>query len=179
MAGLKISELPVLTAITSDDIIPFTDIGTLTTSYITFANFLASFYTTGSWSPVVTFATPGDLAVGYAAAVGTYTKINKQVRASFTIITSSFTHTTASGNFKITGFPFTSASSGHVYPGSMQFSGYTKANYTMVTPVVVNNSTYAEVYGSGSGQGFSNVAAADVPSGGTLTITGQVIYESA
>ena len=61
---------------------------------------------TGTWTPVVTFATPGDLAVVYNAQVGSYTKIGRLVTISCTISTTTFTYTTASGNLQVTGLPF-------------------------------------------------------------------------
>lgn len=65
-------------------------------------------YEEGTWTPVVTFATPGNVNVAYATRVGTYTKVGNLVTVGFIISTSTFTHTTASGFWLITGLPFTS-----------------------------------------------------------------------
>ncbi len=66
-------------------------------------------YEEGTWTPVVTFATPGNVNIAYGTRIGTYTKIGNQVTISFNISTSTFTHTTSSGAMLITGLPFTSS----------------------------------------------------------------------
>src|SRR5262245_32311518 len=58
-----------------------------------------------SWTPTLTFATPGDLAVSYASRLGTLFTIGKFQILNFNITTSSFTFTTASGNLTISGVP--------------------------------------------------------------------------
>lgn len=40
-------------------------------------------YEEGTWTPVLTFATPGDLSVAYSTQAGSYTKIGRQVMVSF------------------------------------------------------------------------------------------------
>lgn len=68
-------------------------------------------YEEGSWTPVPTFATPGDLAVTSSTLVGRYRRIGNMVECtcegSFTP-----TFTTASGDFRITGLPFVSFTTG-------------------------------------------------------------------
>src|SRR5688572_16415632 len=85
-------------------------------------------YEEGTWTPVVTFATPGDLNVAYTVQQGLYTKIGRKVTLQLAIVTSAFTHTTAAGSLQITGVLF--ASSNGTYAGAMYFQGITKANYT-------------------------------------------------
>jgi hypothetical protein len=133
--------------------------------------------TGGTWTPALTFATPGNLSVSYLAQYGTYLKIGRLVDVSFNILTNSFTQTTASGNLQITGLPFTSANDGiSPWRGALQFEGITKAGYTNFAAGPVPNSTAIGVHASGSGVGFSSVAAADVPSGGTVRLQGSVTY---
>lgn len=64
-------------------------------------------YEEGTWTPTLTFATPGNLSVAYTTQSGQYTKIGRRVSVEAVIITSTFTHTTASGQLQITGLPFT------------------------------------------------------------------------
>lgn len=63
-------------------------------------------YEEGTWTPVLTYATPGTLAVTQAN-YGYYTKIGRQVTVQATVRLSAFTKGTASGALQITGLPFT------------------------------------------------------------------------
>lgn len=67
-------------------------------------------YAEGTWTPVLTFATPGDQNIVYAGSgqIGRYTRIGDTVFLFCHINTSTFTHTTSAGNLQITGCPFTS-----------------------------------------------------------------------
>jgi len=133
-------------------------------------------HATNSWTPVGTFATPGDLAIGYAAQIGTYTKIGDRVLVDFQLVTSSFTHTTAAGNLRITGLPFTVKNLDSGWIGALWWQGITKANYTNVVCNPRPNTTYIEFYASGSGVGGAAVTAADMPTGGSLILKGQALF---
>lgn len=80
-------------------------------------------YEEGTFTATFTFATPGDLAVGYAVRVGTYTKIGNAVAINVNIQTSSFTWTTSSGLASITGLPFNTAQ-------SVGFSMFVQSNFS-------------------------------------------------
>lgn len=70
-------------------------------------------YEEGTWTPTVTFATPGTLNVVYTTQTGRYTKVGNMVALSWSLLTATFTPGTASGNFLIQGIPFaTVAASG-------------------------------------------------------------------
>lgn len=130
-------------------------------------------YEEGTWTPVLTFATPGDLNVAYSIREGLYTKIGKFVHISCVIVTSTFTHTTAAGQCKITGLPY---SVGGTFSLALaHFQGFTKANYTSVSALGSGSTFLLNAFGSG--QSLSNVDAADMPSGGTvnLVITGSFL----
>lgn len=64
-------------------------------------------YEEGSWTPTYTCGAPGNLSVVYNSRGGTYTKIGRIVTFSMILTTTSFAHTTASGDIIITGLPFT------------------------------------------------------------------------
>lgn len=131
----------------------------------------------GSWTPVLTFATPGNLAVTYTAQVGRYVRLGSLALVWFTIHTSAFTHTTASGNCRITGLPITPASvTGLHFQGGMQWSGITKAGYTQWLPQSVLGNSYLEFTGSGSGQATDSLDTADMPTGGTVILRGFIAY---
>ncbi len=134
-------------------------------------------YEEGTWTPVLTFATPGDLSVSYALQVGQYTKIGRLVTVTFQILTSAFTHTTASGNARITGLPFT-CSAAALWPGALYFGGITMANYTQFVAMGIQSTTRLEIYASGQGQSASSVASGQMPTGGTVALYGTVTYEA-
>lgn len=130
-------------------------------------------YEEGTWTPVLTFATPGNLVVAYSLQSGSYTKIGRMVNLQFTIRTSTFTHTTASGSLQITGLPFTS---GTLSIGSTNWRGITKANFTDVSPRSDSASALLTMMISGSGQATTTVATGDMPTGGTVEFFGQVTF---
>lgn len=132
------------------------------------------------WTPVLTFATPGNLNVVYSSQVGTCTKVGRLVTVTFDITTSTFTHTTASGSLNVTGLPFTpQILTGYFATAAVQFAGVTKTNYTSISAQVGSNSTNMSFNASGSGQALSAVAFGDMPTGGTVTIRGTLQYEAA
>ncbi len=134
-------------------------------------------YEEGTWTPALTFGTAGDLSVAYTTQVGSYVKIGKRVFLDFNIVTSAFTHTTASGSLTMTGLPFTALTlTGFNYVAPCGFQGITKAGYTQVGAQIVSGLQTLTFYASGSGVSGSAVAAADVPTGGTVVIRGQVTF---
>ena len=137
-------------------------------------------YEEGTWTPVLTFATPGNLSVAYTTQVGVYTKIGRMVLATNVIVTSTFTHTTASGICQITGLPFTAASvSNQNAYGTILWQGITKANYTQWVAVVAPGATTIIYFGSGSGQAVAGLAVGDMPTGGTVVLNGTQTYVTA
>jgi hypothetical protein len=62
-------------------------------------------YATGSWTPAVTFANPGDFAAAYSEQFGEYTRIGNRVFFNLSLHIASMTWTTASGSFLILGPP--------------------------------------------------------------------------
>ena len=127
-----------------------------------------------TWSPAITFATPGNLSVTYSAQSGSYTRVGNLVTATFVVATSAFTHTTASGALRITGLPFVSAVT--TAEGALEFQGITKAGYTNCTLNVATGNSFMTIRASGSGVAIADVLAADMPSGGTVTLRGSITY---
>lgn len=131
-----------------------------------------------AWTPTLTFAVPGDLAVTYTSRVGRYYQLaTSLVLVQFTVATTSFTFTTASGNLQVTGLPFSQGAPGGVLSrGATTWGGITKAGYTQITPVVAAATPNIITYnGNGSGVAPSTVTAADTPSGGQITLTTEII----
>jgi hypothetical protein len=136
-------------------------------------------YEEGTWTPVLTFATPGNLSVAYSRQKGFYTKIGRLVTVSFDIETSAFSFTTASGNLTISGLPFATVNDVDYRAHSLVgFQGITKAGFTQFYAVLINNVTTMLVAGSGSAQGLAVLTTADTPTGGTPIFGGSVSYST-
>jgi hypothetical protein len=137
-------------------------------------------YEEGTWTPVLTANTVGDLSVVYATngQQGYYTKIGRQVNVTVLIATSTFTHTTASGLMKISGLPFTSANFTGLETSSAmsEFAGITKSNYTSFGCYVSYGGTDLFLQASGSGQVYDYINAADMPTGTTKILALTLSY---
>lgn len=132
-------------------------------------------YEEGTWTPVITFDTPGDLSVVYSVQSGTYTKIGRAIALTLLVRTSTFTHTTASGVFRVTGVPFAGTSIGI---GASNWRGITKANYTDVVSRIDSSATNVTLMISGSGQATTNVVATDMPTGGSIEFFSSFVYNT-
>lgn len=128
-----------------------------------------------SWTPVITFATPGDLNVAYTTQTGYYSKVGNMVTVSFNIVTSTFTHSTASGSFRITGLPYTS-NAGVNSAGALQYTGITDASRPHMTAMLADGDNYITVVGSGSGVSVDTIDASQMTSGGTVVMRGTLTY---
>lgn len=132
-------------------------------------------YEEGTWTPTLTFVTPGDLNVVYGLRNGTYTKIGRLVIASFEITTTTFTFTTASGALTISGMPFTvGAIRGF---GSSRWNGITAAGYTDMCFQPNPGTTTALLAASGSGSTFTFITTGHTPSGGSMQLLATMAYE--
>lgn len=140
------------------------------------------FIKSGTWTPAITFGTAGDLDVVYSTQVGRYKQIgqpgNGYVIANCNLNTSTFTHTTASGNLLITGLPVAAAAAtGYLAEGGTRVSGITKAGYTQFTAQVNQNGSTAAIVASGSAVSTLTVTYADMPTGGTVRLDFTVVYD--
>jgi Pectate lyase superfamily protein len=134
-------------------------------------------YEEGSWTPVLTFATPGDLAVTYSAQVGRFTRIGGMVTATFTIVTSAFTHTTASGQLRVTGLPYASISTANLFAtGALQYTGITGAANPSIVARIDPATSHVGFLASGPGVSNVNVSSVVVPTGGTVTLLSTITY---
>jgi hypothetical protein len=124
-------------------------------------------YEEGTWTPAYSATTPGNLSVSYFERAGSYTKIGNRVLFDWVAGTSSFTHTTASGNFLVTGFPFPASSFG-ICPVS--WSGFNLTNgYTdILGNIGQGGAQQMAFYESGDNVGRTVVQISEVPSGGTV-----------
>lgn len=136
-------------------------------------------YEEGTWTPVFTCLTPGDLTVAYASQVGRYVKIGKTVTLWFDIQLSTYTYTTATGSIRLTGVPFTAANATTPYVGSVAFGNINKAGYTQVVPRIEANAVIIRFVASGMGSGVATVNATDAASGNAVFLQGCITYEAA
>ena len=135
-------------------------------------------YEEGIWTFAISFVSAGDLSVVYSEQSGTYTKVGRLVTINGNITTSTFTHTTATGNLEILGMPFTPlTSSSHRWNGSVGYGGITKTGYEHLTIRVNNNSTTINIDASQEGAAKVAVAAADMPTANAVVLRFSVTYE--
>jgi len=69
-------------------------------------------YREGTWTPVLSWSTPGTSTIVAANRGGTYVKNGNLVTCSFFFDDATFTNTGASGNLNLTALPFTAATTG-------------------------------------------------------------------
>jgi len=104
-------------------------------------------YEEGTWTPVLTTSGNTDYSsVGYSIQYGHYTKVGRMVTAQCRVQTNSFTQGSPSGNIRISGLPFTSATNNIFdYSGSIGFTSKVDFNLssfgTLDTGAVVNRGT--------------------------------------
>lgn len=70
---------------------------------------LMNWYEEGTWTPALTYTSPGTLSVSYATRLGWYTRVGRMVNLTGIVRLSAFTKGTASGTLSISGVPFTAA----------------------------------------------------------------------
>lgn len=137
-------------------------------------------YEEGSWTPAASFATPGDSSIVLSQAVGRYVKIGAMVTLWAQVTTSTFTHTTASGNFQVTGLPFAAENvTDLTWRGLVRWQGITKVGYTQVNASIAGGGTTMTFAASGSGVSASGIVAADMPTGGTVNFSIEIQYRAA
>jgi hypothetical protein len=127
----------------------------------------------GTWDPGLTFATPGDVNVVLSTHTGWWRKNGSVVTAGFELVTSTFTHTTASGNLKITGLPFNIVDIAH---GSIVASGWTAAAVVQLTIHGPAGQTFLWVATMFSGSPSSYLGPTLMPTGGTVALRGIATY---
>lgn len=128
------------------------------------------------WTPTISFVTPGDLSVVYSSRYGFYRVIDNVVDLWFNIITSTFTHTTASGTLTVSGAPYSATSeTGNHNHGPLTWQGITKAGYTQINARIASTAVVS-FPASGSGVSYSDVSAADTTTGVNLVLQGYLSY---
>jgi hypothetical protein len=120
-----------------------------------------------SFTPIFTFATPGDLSVVYTIQSGTYA-IDGDVLSFYYSIT--FTPTfggTASGEIRLTGLPIAASSSVDAYlTNAIHGGGVTYgAGNTQINGLVSSGNTYATIITTGSAAALTTLSTTSIVSG--------------
>jgi hypothetical protein len=131
-----------------------------------------------SWTPVASFATPGDSVFTPSIQVGDSSKVDREIRASFRYV-GTVAHTTAAGNLQITGIPYVPATDANfIWDAACVFSGITKAGYGSVCASLTSGSSIITFSISGSAVAVATVGTGDVPTGGTLILRASLRYRT-
>lgn len=133
----------------------------------------------GTWTPVFTFATPGDLSVSYASQVGNYFKIGPMV---FWDMNLQFTptHTTASGEARVTGLPATAGGQrnfGAIVPFTTGLPF--PAGRTFLVWDVGPGVTYLRPIGIGDAQAAGTFSPSQFTTGAAKTFLASGVYRAA
>ena len=133
-----------------------------------------------SWTPGITFSTPGDLSVTYGTRRGLCYRSGNLVILTLEIHTATFAHTTASGQLIITGVPFRCSASQYRFVGTLHQQGLNMPGGTHTQWNLVINSGGAElnICMSGNGAGEQLVQVAQVPSMVGQIYVGSIVYEA-
>ena len=128
-----------------------------------------------SWTPVLTCGVIGNLTIVYSTQSGIIHRVGQLIVLQFSIETSTFTYTTASGSILITGVPIISSNVA-AFPGTLSFNGITKAGFTQFAPVIGTSSNTLTIDACGSAQTRVGLAITDLPTTGVVRLTGSLIY---
>lgn len=133
----------------------------------------AETYEAGTFTPTITFATPGDLSVAYTSQVGSYVRLGNQVTIAVQI-TFAATYTTASGVFRLGSLPFTASGTA---PNARLLAAWVTgttpawpASATYLSGASQQSQTYATIVGYGSAIGAQNFTTTQIVSGTTYTL---------
>lgn len=131
-------------------------------------------YEEGTWTPVLTFPTPGDLSVAYLTQTAVYTKVGRNVSISMQIVTNTFTHSTASGQVTITGLPFSGAGASGL-ACAMMGGAVSGGTNLIVIHFVVSAATLIG-FESGAGANVTSLTHGAMPSGTQQNISVSLTY---
>jgi hypothetical protein len=149
-------------------------LGVASATSINFGQDAFNYYDEGTWTPVATFSTPGDVSVAYTTQTGTYTRMGNVVIITMTL-TFTPTFTTAAGSLDVSGLPFTILST--IYGTAINGSGFNyPASRTDIASSFVASGTILRVVGTGSGVSASNLGVTQFTSGVSHTIRASAFY---
>lgn len=101
-------------------------------------------YSEGTWTPGLNFETPGDAVIVLGTASGYYWRYGNSIHLQWFLLTTTFTHTTASGTIRITGIPLPSRDQANlVCTGSLLCTGLSCTKY--LTSYIPRNVSYIAI----------------------------------
>lgn len=129
-----------------------------------------------NWTPVFTFAVPGDLNVTYTTQSGIYYQLGRIIFIDYTIRCTP-TFTTAAQGINILGLP-TAVNAGVNNTGSILMQGgFTfPAGTTTVTSLAAQGTSLIQLFAFGSGVPATSLTAANFTSGIAVTLIGSLFY---
>jgi hypothetical protein len=151
--------------------------GTTAASWSVILSAVAPYVESASWTPVVTFATPGDLSVVYSIQTGRYSKIGNIVSAHF-VLAATPTFTTASGNMQISGLPFAVNSNVFGFGGCLLQAPLYPAGTSTPFLQAVNAQTYFVIGANGSGVAAAYFTTVQCTTGVGIILQGSITYIS-
>ena len=137
-------------------------------------------YEEGAFTPTLTFATPGDLSVSYAAngQIGSYTRSGNRVTCNIFIQTSAFTYTTATGALRIQGLPYLARNTVNAFSlGSCVYQGITDAARPQICVRVDPGLNFLSLVSSGPGVPIAFASVANVATGSSIILIVTITYE--
>lgn len=131
---------------------------------------------TGTWTPAIAAGTTGDLSVSYSSQNGQWLRIASFTYASCDIVTSAFTHTTASGQASVSGLPFNANDD---FVGPLDFQGLNKSGgYTNTIAVTAGSSKSVFFELGGQGLNIGSLQITDMPSAGAVVLRFSIWYQT-
>jgi hypothetical protein len=126
----------------------------------------------GTWTPVFTFTTPGNLSVSYATQLGYYARVGDFVILYCNLVCTP-THTTASGSARVTGAPYgqinvTNSGGGSILHHSSALTY--PAGCTWVNVRILSASSTMDIVGAGSATTVTNLTTTQYPTATAQTI---------
>lgn len=135
-----------------------------------------------TWTPELTFATPGNLSFVYFVQLGYYTRVGRLVFATFNLQCSALSYTTSSGILQITGLPFAAALSAcesAVFHTGIDMNAVDSNTKSMIAETVSGQSYIQFRRLRTDGGGGAGVSVSDAPSGSVIVLRGTMIYLAA
>ena len=164
------STSPVLTA---------PDLGAALATSINFGGGALNAYFIGTWTPIFSFTTPGNLSVVYTGQQGFYVRVGRYMLIRFNIACTP-TFTTSSGSFIIPGLPIASGATLGVAYGSVVNAGSGisyGASKTFIVTYLGQNSTNLIIGANGSAQNNTAFTPANFTSGSVVQFSGSLSYQ--
>lgn len=126
----------------------------------------------GTWTPVFTFTTPGNLSVSYATQLGYYARVGDFVILYCNLVCTP-TYTTASGSARVTGAPYgqinvTNSGGGSILHHSSALTY--PAGCTWVNVRILSASSTMDIVGAGSATTVTNLTTTQYPTATAQTI---------